>query len=82
MSYYGILPLGIPNQPTMNHYGCLAQLSLPKPVGTPCIGMTNVIANIHMTELCKILLRNMTKTTPIIDKPVKGSSTKAYLTDM
>ena len=21
----------------MNHYGCLAQLSLPKPVGTPCI---------------------------------------------
>ena len=36
MSYYGILPLGIPNQPTMNHYGCSAQLSLPKPVGTPC----------------------------------------------
>ena len=47
MSYYGILPLGIPNQPTMNHYGCSAQLSLPKPVGTPCIKLYCVKRNIQ-----------------------------------
>ena len=29
-------PWVCPTIPTMNHYGCLAQLSLPKPVGTPC----------------------------------------------
>ena len=55
-------PLVCPTIPTMNHYGCLAQLSLPKPVGTPCIYLIVWIftpkiklSNLHLNFCAKIV---------------------------
>ena len=43
-------PWVCPTIPTMNHYGCLAQLSLPKPVGTPCSSLYFIISPFENTQ--------------------------------